>query len=155
MGVWTLYIALSRLSRKTENWWILNAKKRITKFAIFRTIIFQIRVQKRVQFWQSQKLCKNWHCRDPLDRDVSLSARLIIICRRLNQNEINLVFLTLTVWQKFKKLKLKNKHLDVARTSEQGGLMRGWWEKKDNVALTVLSIIQKVLTFDYNLTHKT
>ena len=51
--------------------------------------------------------------------------------------------------------KLKNKHLDVARTSEQGGLMRGWWEKKDNVALTVLSIIQKVLTFDYNLTHKT
>jgi len=77
-------------------------------------------VQKRVQFWQSQKLCKNWHCRDPLDRDGSLSARLIIICRRLNQNEINLVFLTLTVWQIQEKL--KNNHLDVARTSEQGGL---------------------------------
>ena len=130
----------------------INAKKRITKFAIFRTIIFQIRVQKRVQFWQSQKLCKNWHCRDPLDRDGSLSARLIIICRRLNQNDINLMFLTLTVWQNSRKIKEQSFR---CCSDEWGRRVRLWWEKKENVALTVLSIIQKVFTFDYKLTHKT
>ena len=55
---------------------------------------------------------------------------------------------------KIQEIKIKEQTFRCC-SDEWARRVRLWWEKKENVALTVLSIIQKVLTFDYNLTHKT